>query len=50
MEEAMMKEYQFIMKNDVHDAILRPLGKSSMSSMCIYKIEHAKDGNIEGHK
>ena len=45
----MIKEYQF-RKNDVYDAVSRLEGKSGVSSIWIYKIQHAVDGNIVGYK
>ena len=42
-------EYQF-KKNDVYDAVLRPEGKSIVSSIWIYKIQHVVYGNIVGYK
>jgi hypothetical protein len=46
----MMEEYQSIMKNDVWEVVLRPEGKSVVTSMWIYKIKHAADGSIEKYK
>ena len=46
-KDAMMEEYQSIMKNDVWEMVLRPQGKSMVTSKWIYKIKHAIDGNIE---
>ena len=43
----MIEEYQSIMKNDVWDVVLRPEGKSVVTSKWIYKIKHAADGSIE---
>jgi hypothetical protein len=48
--DAMMEEYQSIMKNDVWDIVPRPKGKSVVTSKWIYKIKHAADGSIEKHK
>jgi hypothetical protein len=48
--DVMMEEYQSIMKNDVWDIILRPKGKSLVTSKWIYKIKHAAYGSIEKHK
>jgi len=45
----MMDEYQSIMKNDVWDIVLRPEGKSVVTSKWIYKIKHTADGSIEKH-
>ena len=38
------------MKNDVWDIVLKPEGKSVVSSKWIYKIKHAADGSIEKYK
>ena len=46
----MIKEYQSIMKNDVWDVVMRPEGKSIVTSKWIYKIKHATDGSIEKYK
>jgi hypothetical protein len=48
--DVMMEEYQSIMKNDVWDIVLRPEGKSVVTSKWIYKIKHTVDGSIERHK
>ena len=45
--DAMMEEYQSIMKNDVWDVVPRPKGKSVVTSKWIYKIKHAADGSVE---
>ena len=45
----MIKEYQLIKRNDVQDAVLRLEGKSVVSSIWIFKIQHAVDGNIVGY-
>ena len=37
-KDAMIKEYQSIMKNDVWDVVPRPEGKSIVTSKWIYKI------------
>jgi hypothetical protein len=39
--DAMMEEYQSIMKNDVRDIVPRPKGKSVVTSKWIYKIKHS---------
>jgi hypothetical protein len=46
----MMEEYQSIMKNDVWDIVLRPEGKSVVTSKRIYNIEHGVYRSIENHK
>jgi hypothetical protein len=45
--DAMMEEYQSIMKNDVWDVVLRHDGKFLVTSKWIYKIKHATDGSIK---
>ena len=37
-------------KNDVQDAVSRPEGKSVVSSIWIYKIQHEIDDNIVGYE
>jgi hypothetical protein len=49
-QDAMTKEYQSILKNDVWDIVPRPEGKSVVTSKWIYKIKHAVDGSIEKYK
>ena len=49
-KDAMMEEYQSIMKNDVWDIVPRPKGKSVVTSKWIYKIKHAVDGSIKKYK
>jgi hypothetical protein len=39
--DVMMEEYQSIMKNYVWDIVLRPEGKSVVTSKWIYKIKHS---------
>ena len=46
-KDAMIEEYQSIMKNDVWDVVPRPKEKSIVTSKWIYKIKHAADGSIE---
>jgi len=46
-KDAMMEEYQSIMKNDVWEVVPRPEEKSMVTSKWIYKIKHAADGSIE---
>jgi hypothetical protein len=38
-KDAMMEEYQSIMKNDVWEIVSRPEGKSVVTSKWIYKIK-----------
>jgi hypothetical protein len=49
-KDAMIEEYQYILKNDVWDIVLRPEGKSVVTSKWIYKIKHAADGSIDKYK
>ena len=49
-KDAMIEEYQSIMKNDVWDVVPRPEGKFVVTSKCIYKIKHVVDGSIEKYK
>jgi hypothetical protein len=46
----MMEEYESIMKNDVWEIVLRPQGKSIVTSKWILKIKHAADGSIDKYK
>ena len=48
--DAMTKEYQSIIKNDVWEVVPRPKNKDVVSSKWIYKIKHAPDISIEKHK
>jgi hypothetical protein len=48
--DAMTKEYQSIIKNDVCEVVPKPKNKDVVSSKWIYKIKHATDGSIEKHK
>jgi hypothetical protein len=48
--DAMMEEYQCIMKNDVWDIVLRLEGKSIVTSKWIYKIKKIANRSIEKHK
>ena len=49
-KEAMIEEYQSIMKNDVWDVVPRTEGNSVVTSKWIYNIKHATDGSIEKYK
>jgi hypothetical protein len=49
-KDAMTEEYQSILKNDVWDIVLRPEGKSVVTSKWIYKIKYAADGSVEKYK
>jgi hypothetical protein len=49
-KDAMVEEYQSIVKNDVWDEVPRPKEKIVVSSKWIYKIKHSTDGSIEKYK
>ena len=49
-KDAMLEEYQSIMKNDVWDVVPHPEGKSVVTSKQIYKIKYAADRSIEKYK
>jgi hypothetical protein len=48
--DAMMEEYNSIMKNDVREVVPRPEGKSVVTSKWLYKLKHVADGSIEKYK
>jgi len=49
-KDAMIKEYQSIMKNDVWDVVPRLKGNSVVTSKWIYKTKHAADESVEKYK
>jgi hypothetical protein len=49
-KNAMMEEYQSIMKNDVWEVVLIPKGKSVVTFKWIYKIKYVANSNIEKYK
>jgi hypothetical protein len=49
-KDAMMEEYQSIMKNDVWEVVPRPKGKSVVTSKWIYNIKHVANGSIDKYK
>ena len=49
-KDAMIEDYQSIMKNDVWDVVPILEGKLVVNSKWIYKIKHAADGSIEKYK
>jgi hypothetical protein len=49
-KDAMMEEYQSIMKNNLWEVMPRTEGKSIVTSKWIYKIKHVADGNIDKYK
>jgi hypothetical protein len=48
--DAMMEEYNSIMKNDVWEVVPRPEGKLVATSKWLYKLKHVADGSIEKYK
>jgi hypothetical protein len=48
--EAMVEEYDSIVRNDVWEVVSRPVGKSVVTSRWLYKIKYAADGSIEKDK
>jgi hypothetical protein len=49
-QDAMTKEYQSIMRNDMWDIVLGLEEKFVVTSKWIYKIKHAADGSVEKYK
>ena len=49
-KDAMIKEYQSIMKNYVWYVVPRPEGKYVVTSKWIYKIKHTADDSINKYK
>jgi hypothetical protein len=48
--EAMLEEYDSIVRNDVWDVVLRPVGKSVLTLRWLYKTKSDADGSIKKHK
>ena len=48
--EAMVEEYDSIVRNDVWDVVSRPVGKSVVTSKWLYKTKIVADGSVEKHK
>jgi hypothetical protein len=48
--DAMMEEYNSIMKNDVWEIVPRHEGKSVVTSRLLYKLKYVVDGSIEKYK
>jgi hypothetical protein len=48
--EAMVEEYDSIVRNDVWDVVPRPVGKSVVTSRWLYKTKIVVDGSVEKHK
>jgi hypothetical protein len=49
-KDAIMEEYQSIMKNDVWEVVMRLEGKLVVTSKWVYKIKYDIDGIIEMYK
>ena len=49
-KDAMHKEYESIMNNDVWDVVPRPQDKAVVTSKWLYKIKHGPDGSTEKFK
>ena len=49
-QEAMVEEYDSIMKNQVWEVVPRPQGKKVVGSRWIYKVKHAADRSVEKYK
>jgi hypothetical protein len=47
---AMVEKYDSIVRNDVWDVVLRPVGKSVVTSKWLYKTKIVADGSVEKHK
>eukprot|EP00253_Pinus_taeda_P018011 PITA_18011 len=48
--DAMVEEYDPIVRNNVLDVVPRPKNKSVVSSCWLYKVKQADDGSVEKHK
>eukprot|EP00253_Pinus_taeda_P026430 PITA_26430 len=46
-KDAMIEEYESIMKNDVWDVVPKPQEKVVVTSKWLYKIKHVVDGSVE---
>jgi hypothetical protein len=49
-KDAIMEEYNSIMKNDVWEVVPRPKGKSMVTFRWLYKVKYVADGRIEKYK
>ena len=49
-QEAMVEEYDSIMKNQVWEVVPRPQEKKLVGSRWIYKVKHAVDRSVEKYK
>jgi len=48
--DAMVEEYDSIVRNNVWEVVLRLPDQSMVGSRCLYKVNHEADGSIEKHK
>ena len=48
--DAMVEEYDSIVRNSVWDVVLRLENKSVVSSCWLYKVKKTVDGSVEKHK
>ena len=48
--DAMVEEYDTIVKNSAWEIVPRPVDKSVVGSRWIYKVKQATDGSIEKYK
>jgi len=48
--DAMMEEHNSIMRNAVREIVLRPRGKSMVTSRWVYKVKHVVDDSVEKYK
>jgi len=48
--DAMVEEFDSIVRNSVWEVVPRPADKSVVGSRWLYKVKHAADGSIEKHK
>ena len=48
--DAMVEEYDSIVRNSAWEIVPRPVGKSVVGSRWIYKVKQAADGRIEKYK
>ena len=48
--DAMVEEYDSIVRNSACEIVPRPVGKSVVGSRWIYKVKQAADGRIEKYK
>eukprot|EP00253_Pinus_taeda_P027246 PITA_27246 len=48
--DAMVKEYDSIIRKNVWEVVPRPIDKSMVSSIWLYKVKQVVDGSVEKHK